>query len=153
VKVILLTEMSHISDTRVISGERFDGGIWKTCNGIVPPQTILRSGSVIEKDKEWAKRGIKEGWYGRIEDHKELEQVFPDMVMFMDKPSPLAEILRAHRIQTLEQVGENAEGRVPFSDGKQRGGTPIRVKEILRSYLTLTDVDKRVQQAREIVTE
>jgi hypothetical protein len=158
--VVLIDNVVHLSNTKVIRGEKLDNGNWIPIeNETVPPDVILRAGSVVEKSPAQAKIGIRNKRYAEMGTplHTNLESVFSMPVPFMgkDNQSSLADVLRAYRINTLEQVAENAEGRVPFSDGKQKGGTPIRVKEILLTHGSkdTEQVDEWMATAKEIVAK
>jgi hypothetical protein len=132
--LICLIDLVHISETKIISGEKKVNGEWvRIENQIVPKDVTVRTGSVIEKSDAQAKFGIKQGWYAPVgkQLNTNLESIFGQTVEFgKGNQATLANVLRSYRINSLEQVAENAEGRIPFSDGKQKGGQIIHVKEI-----------------------
>lgn len=161
--VVCLTDTVHLSNTKVLRGERLDPetGEWKEVQDeVVAPNITLRAGSVIEKSEAQVKVGLKQGWYAPVGTplHTNLESVFQDLsAPFMGKgnEASLANILRSYRIQSLEQVAENAVGKEPFTDGQVKGGMPLRVQDILLRHLNqnVEQVEALMNAARAAVKE
>lgn len=153
--VICLGETVHLSNTRVVQGERLaaDNATWVVVKDeVVPANTKLRAGSVVEKDDTVAQVGIQGGWYAKAATplHTDLESLFPDDVKFAKRATTLANVLRSYRFKSLEDIVANAEGKEPFTDGK--GGVSITARDLLLRYLSAEEADKRVELAQKRIS-
>lgn len=153
-RVLCMTEVSHLTETRVIQGEKLEQGNWiHIQEEVVPVNTTLRAGSIVEKTQAQAQVGIRGGWYAPVSNppHTHLDGVFVETVPFAKATVTLANVLRAYGFKSLEQIVDNAEGREPFTDGKQKGGIPVHAHDLLLRYLPQADVDRHLAEARKAI--
>lgn len=160
---VLLKDICPQTPKKVVRGEMLDATRtnWLEIeNTGVPSGTFLRAGSVVEFTPRQIKELMKfdavvpEG----EKHHFNLEDAFSYKVKYFNEVVPLAEVLRSHSIQTLEQVIDDADGIRPLLDGGKRSGSKIKARQVLRLYCPLDEVpDEKmaswIERAKELIKE
>jgi hypothetical protein len=125
----------------------------------IPKGLVVKHGSTFEAEldkhrlRTWTKLGAVAD-ASETRHFAEMDTVFSKPVTVLGKSMSLADAFEAHMLYSLEDVVENAEGSMPFSEAAGAGKpVPIRAHDVLALFTEPDEAKELIEAAKAAINQ